>query len=81
MQVAEDWLYDESAEQIVLFTKNVCCCNCTMQVAEDWLYDEGEDVNKSVYASKLDEMKVLGGPIEERYMENEMRPVSFTSLM
>jgi hypothetical protein len=43
MQVAEDWLYDESAEQIVLFTKNVCCCNCTMQVAEDWLYDKSAE--------------------------------------
>jgi len=51
-----------------------------LQVAEDWLYDEGEDVNKSVYAAKLDEMKLLGGPIEERYMENENRPAAIQAL-
>lgn len=47
----------------------------TPQTAEDWLYDEGEDVTKSVYVQKLDELKLLGDPIQERYMEEQNRPV------
>lgn len=32
-----------------------------LQAMEDWLYDEGEDVAKSVYSAKLDELKKVGG--------------------
>ncbi|RHZ81345.1 hypothetical protein Glove_121g57 [Diversispora epigaea] len=41
---------------------------------ETWLYDEGEDAMKSVYVEKLDHLKKYGGPIAERYRENEERP-------
>ena len=40
---------------------------------EEWLYDEGEDVTKSVYAAKLDELKQTGGPIEARHDEDAAR--------
>ena len=43
------------------------------QAVEDWLYDEGEDVTKSVYIAKLDELKKTGGPIEMRYEEDQTR--------
>ncbi len=37
------------------------------------MYDEGEDVTKSVYIAKLEELKKIGGPIEERYIEDQTR--------
>jgi len=45
--------------------------------SEDWLYsDEGEDATKSVYVSKLNELKASGDPIVQRYRESEDRPVA-----
>ncbi|GAX78376.1 hypothetical protein CEUSTIGMA_g5818.t1 [Chlamydomonas eustigma] len=46
---------------------------CTLQEVEDWLYDEGEDTTKSVYISKLEELKKIGNPIESRYNEDLQR--------
>ena len=43
------------------------------QAVEDWLYDEGEDVTKSVYIAKLEELKKTGGPIELRFEEDQTR--------
>lgn len=45
----------------------------TLQSVEDWLYDEGEDVTKSIYIAKLEELKMVGGPIETRYIEDQAR--------
>jgi heat shock protein 4 len=42
--------------------------------AEDWLYDEGEDSTKSVYTSKLSDLKKIGNPIANRYREADERP-------
>ncbi len=39
----------------------------TTEDLEEWLYDEGEDQPKSVYVAKLDELKAMGEPIEQRY--------------
>ncbi|KAA8651851.1 hypothetical protein EYZ11_006212 [Aspergillus tanneri] len=36
---------------------------------EDWLYEEGEDTTKSVYVSKLDEIRFIAGPIIQRHRE------------
>ncbi|KAJ5832640.1 hypothetical protein N7474_000951 [Penicillium riverlandense] len=36
---------------------------------EDWLYEEGEDTTKSVYVSKMDEIRFISGPIIQRYRE------------
>lgn len=40
---------------------------------EDWLYEDGADETKSIYISKLEELKKLGGPIELRYNEEQNR--------
>ncbi|KAL4964491.1 Hsp70 chaperone Hsp88 [Aspergillus stella-maris] len=36
---------------------------------EDWLYEEGEDTTKSVYVSKLEEIRFVAGPIIQRHRE------------
>ncbi|XP_042482281.1 heat shock 70 kDa protein 15-like isoform X2 [Macadamia integrifolia] len=41
-----------------------------LQEVEDWLYEDGEDETKGVYVAKLEELKKLGDPIEDRYKEN-----------
>jgi heat shock protein 4 len=47
---------------------------------ENWLYEEGFDALKSVYASKLAELKKLGGPIEYRAAEALARPNAVSAL-
>ncbi|EPS62237.1 hypothetical protein M569_12554, partial [Genlisea aurea] len=44
-----------------------------LQEVEDWLYEDGEDETKEVYVAKLDELKKVGDPIEERYREHAER--------
>ncbi|KAJ8452037.1 hypothetical protein Cgig2_016618 [Carnegiea gigantea] len=44
-----------------------------LQQVEDWLYEDGEDETKSVYVAKLQELKMLGDPIEERHKEHVER--------
>lgn len=52
-----------------------------LQAAEDWLYtEEGEDATKSLYVSKLDEVKVVGNPIALRFKEDESRPKAAAQL-
>ena len=49
--------------------------------AEDWLYsEEGEDANKSAYVKKLDELKVLGDPIQLRHREADARGSAIATL-
>jgi len=40
---------------------------------ENWLYGEGEDVSKSAYIKKLEELQVLGEPILKRKLESDNR--------
>mgnify|MGYP001136094711 CR=1 FL=1 len=47
---------------------------------QNWLYDEGEDVAKSVYVAKLEELKKLGAPIEQRFSEDSARPAAVAAL-
>eukprot|EP01118_Nematostelium_gracile_P012634 TRINITY_DN4644_c0_g2_i2.p1 TRINITY_DN4644_c0_g2~~TRINITY_DN4644_c0_g2_i2.p1 ORF type:complete len:812 (-),score=307.07 TRINITY_DN4644_c0_g2_i2:23-2458(-) len=44
-----------------------------LEDTESWLYGEGEDVQKSVYAAKLAELKAVGDPIVKRKFEDENR--------
>ncbi|KAI9203611.1 heat shock protein 70 family [Polychytrium aggregatum] len=46
----------------------------TLNETENWLYGDGEDATKSVYIEKLESLKKIGDPIEERYREFEERP-------
>ncbi|CAG8502025.1 5190_t:CDS:2, partial [Ambispora leptoticha] len=41
---------------------------------ENWLYGDGEEATKSVYVSKLNDLKKFGDPIVGRYREAEERP-------
>lgn len=51
-----------------------------LQETEDWLYEDGEDETKGVYVAKLAELTKLGGPIEERFKEEEARGPSVEQL-
>uniref|UniRef100_A0A1A7YPI0 Heat shock protein 4b n=1 Tax=Iconisemion striatum TaxID=60296 RepID=A0A1A7YPI0_9TELE len=51
-----------------------------LEDTENWLYEDGEDQPKQVYIDKLAELKKLGQPILERYMEAEERPKAFEEL-
>jgi len=52
-----------------------------LQTVEDWLYDEGEDETKGVYIAKLEELKKVGDPIEERFKEDTERGRAIEELM
>lgn len=47
--------------------------NFSVQALVDWLYEVGEEETKGVYRIKLEELKKQGDPIDERYMEYQMR--------
>nr|XP_006631871.1 PREDICTED: heat shock 70 kDa protein 4 [Lepisosteus oculatus] len=51
-----------------------------LEDTENWLYEDGEDQPKQVYIDKLSELKKLGQPIQERYLEAEERPKAFEEL-
>ncbi|KAJ5180690.1 Hsp70 chaperone Hsp88 [Penicillium capsulatum] len=40
-----------------------------LTATEDWLYEDGEDTTKSVYVSKMDDIRFIAGPIIQRYKE------------
>ncbi|KAH9322941.1 hypothetical protein KI387_017580 [Taxus chinensis] len=52
-----------------------------LQQTEDWLYEEGDDETKGVYISKLEELKNIGDPIEQRYKEEGARVQATGDLM
>merc|ERR1712032_989200 len=47
---------------------------------ENWLYEDGFDAKKSVYAAKLDDLKKLGIPVENRAAEAAARPNAVAAL-
>ncbi|CAI5643049.1 unnamed protein product [Oreochromis niloticus] len=51
-----------------------------LEDTENWLYEDGEDQQKQVYIDKLAELKKIGQPIHERYVEAEERPKVFEEL-
>ncbi|KAG7510044.1 heat shock 70 kDa protein 4L [Solea senegalensis] len=51
-----------------------------LEDTENWLYEEGEDQPKHVYEEKLDALKRLGQPIQDRHREHEDRPRAFEEL-
>lgn len=40
-----------------------------LETSEDWLYEDGEDATKAVYISKMDEIRAVAGPIQQRYFD------------
>ncbi|KAL1455571.1 hypothetical protein WDU94_009656 [Cyamophila willieti] len=47
---------------------------------ENWLYEEGADVNKSVYISKLDELKAIGEKIRLRKIDYDDKTKAFENI-
>lgn len=44
-----------------------------LQQTEEWLYGDGDDETENAYASKLQDLKKLVDPIENRYKDGEAR--------
>nr|XP_020637165.1 heat shock 70 kDa protein 4L [Pogona vitticeps] len=68
--VYEKFITEDDSRKITLMLEDT----------ENWLYEDGEDQPKHIYVEKLQEMKKLGGPIHERYMEHEERPKALNDL-
>uniref|UniRef100_A0A0E0LEQ2 Heat shock 70 kDa protein 16 n=1 Tax=Oryza punctata TaxID=4537 RepID=A0A0E0LEQ2_ORYPU len=53
----------------------------SLQQTEDWLYEEGDDETEAVYNSKLEELKRLVDPIENRCKDEEVRAQATRDLL
>lgn len=51
-----------------------------MNQAEDWLYNDGYDTTKQEYARKIEELRKLGNPIENRFNQHQSRPAAIDGL-
>ncbi|XP_069781347.1 heat shock 70 kDa protein 4L-like isoform X1 [Narcine bancroftii] len=51
-----------------------------LEDTENWLYEDGEDQPKQIYLDKLNDLKNLGQPVQDRYKEHEERPKAFDDL-
>ncbi|XP_077587069.1 heat shock 70 kDa protein 4L [Stigmatopora nigra] len=68
--IYEKYITEEDSNRLTLLLEDT----------ENWLYEEGEDQTKNVYVEKLDALKNLGQPIQERHREHEDRPKAFEEL-
>ncbi|XP_078401498.1 heat shock protein 105 kDa-like [Cetorhinus maximus] len=81
----EEYIYDFREKLCGPFEKFVSTkdqkhFSTLLSETENWLYEDGEDQIKQVYVDKLLELKKLGTPIQDRYLENEKRPKAFDEL-
>lgn len=81
----EEYVYDMRDKLHGMYEKFVSesdrdALSLKLEDTENWLYEEGEDQPKQVYIDKLAELKKLGMPIQERYVESEERPKAFEEL-
>ncbi|KAF5728402.1 heat shock 70 kDa protein 16 [Tripterygium wilfordii] len=53
----------------------------SLQETEDWLYDDGDDETENAYTSKLEDLKKLVDPIENRYKDEEGRAQATRDLL
>lgn len=51
-----------------------------MNAAEDWLYGDGFETTKQEYARKIEEVRKVGNPIENRYNQSLNRPSAIDAL-
>uniref|UniRef100_A0A673C8L7 Heat shock protein 4 like n=1 Tax=Sphaeramia orbicularis TaxID=375764 RepID=A0A673C8L7_9TELE len=68
--VYEKYITEEDSNRLTLMLEDT----------ENWLYEDGEDQPKQVYVDKLDALKRLGQPIQDRHREHEDRPRGFEEL-
>ncbi|KAK2441302.1 heat shock protein 70 (Hsp 70) family protein [Trifolium repens] len=52
----------------------------SLQETEDWLYEDGDDETEHAYTSKLEDLKKLVDPIENRYKDDEERAQAIKEL-
>ncbi|KAK0152939.1 Heat shock protein 4 [Merluccius polli] len=81
----EEYVYDMRDKLHSLLEKFVSppdrdAFSLKLEDTEIWLYEDGEDQLKQVYIDKLAELKQLGQPIIERYVEAEEGPKVFAEL-
>ncbi|KAB5565452.1 hypothetical protein PHYPO_G00241730 [Pangasianodon hypophthalmus] len=81
----EEYVYDMRDKLHGMFEKFISesdrdTLSVKLEYTENWLYEDGEDQSKQVYIDKLDELKKLGQPIQDRYTESEERPKAFDEL-
>ncbi|KAK9269395.1 hypothetical protein L1049_001168 [Liquidambar formosana] len=53
----------------------------SLQQTEEWLYEDGDDETENAYASKMDDLKKLVDPIENRYKDEEARAQATRDLL
>ncbi|WCJ32913.1 Heat shock 70 kDa protein 16 [Euphorbia peplus] len=53
----------------------------SLQETEEWLYEDGDDETENAYTSKMEDLKKLVDPIENRYKDEEARPEAKRYLM
>lgn len=51
-----------------------------LQETEDWLYEDGDDESQQAYTTRLEDLRKLVDPIENRYKEEDARAEATTSL-
>ncbi|XP_031442963.1 heat shock 70 kDa protein 4b [Clupea harengus] len=81
----EEYVYDMRDKMHGLYEKFIVesdrdTFSVKLEDTENWLYEEGEDQPKQVYIDKLADLKKLGQPVQDRYMESELRPRAFEEL-
>ncbi|PUZ59471.1 hypothetical protein GQ55_4G044500 [Panicum hallii var. hallii] len=52
-----------------------------LQQTEEWLYEEGDDETEAVYCSKLEELKKLVDPTENRCKDDEVKAEATRELL
>ncbi|KAK7287503.1 hypothetical protein RIF29_00783 [Crotalaria pallida] len=53
----------------------------SLQETEEWLYEDGDDESELAYSSKLEDLKKLMDPIENRYKDDEGRAQATRDLL
>jgi len=83
----ESYIYDMrdkiiSESQLATFCTDAekTAFSTKLESFENWLYEDGFDANKSAFVKKLEELKQLGNPIENRQYEARTRPNANTML-
>lgn len=53
----------------------------SLQQTEEWLYEDGDDETENAYASKMEDLKKLVDPIENRYKDEGVRAQATRDLL